>query len=246
MRVAVAGAAGRMGSQTVRAIEEAPDLELVAGVGRGDDLTAAADAEVLVDFTTPQAVLGNVLWAIERDIHAVVGTSGLDGPALDQIEEQLQAHPGVGVVVASNFSVGALLLIDAARRAARFYESVEIIEMHHPDKLDAPSGTARTTAQQIAAAREQAGLPAVPDATQHDDLGTRGGRVDGIPVHSVRLRGMVASQEVMFGAPGETLVLRHDSLDRASFMPGVLAAVRAVGEHPALTLGIESLLGIGQ
>jgi 4-hydroxy-tetrahydrodipicolinate reductase len=199
---------------------------------------------VVVDFTHPDAVLDNLRWCIEHDIHAVVGTTGFSQGRLDELEEMLRGT-SVGVLVASNFSVGAVLMMHFATQAAAFYESVEVIELHHPDKVDAPSGTATSTVRRIADARRVAGLPAPPDATLQEVTGARGADVDGIRVHSVRLRGLVAHQEVLFGGAGETLTLRHDSLDRASFMPGVLAGVRAVSARPGLTVGIESVLGIG-
>ena len=189
--------------------------------------------------------MGNLEWCIERHIHAVVGTTGFDDAKLDQVRGWLAARAGVGVIVAANFSIGAVLMMHFADQAARFYESVEIIELHHPGKADAPSGTAATTARRVAAARAAAGLAPPPDATVHEVPGARGAQVADIRVHGVRLRGLVAHQEVLFGAEGETLTIRHDSFDRASFMPGVVAAARAVAQRPGLTVGIESLLGIG-
>ncbi|HEX8508491.1 MAG TPA: 4-hydroxy-tetrahydrodipicolinate reductase [Propionibacteriaceae bacterium] len=242
--VAVFGARGRMGAEVCRAVTAAEDLELVASVDVGDDVGLAEAADVVVDFTHPDAVLDNLRWCIEHDIHAVVGTTGFSQGRLDELEEMLRGT-SVGVLVASNFSVGAVLMMHFATQAAAFYESVEVIELHHPDKVDAPSGTATSTVRRIADARRVAGLPAPPDATLQEVTGARGADVDGIRVHSVRLRGLVAHQEVLFGGAGETLTLRHDSLDRASFMPGVLAGVRAVSARPGLTVGIESVLGIG-
>lgn len=233
-----------MGEESCRAVERA-GLELVAGIDAGEDREHAAGAEVIIDFTHPDVVMNTLEWAIGRGIHCVVGTTGFTKERLDQVREWLAATPGVGVVIAPNFSVGAVLMMDAARRAAAFYESVEIIELHHPNKADAPSGTATTTAQKIAAARAEAGLGPIPDATAHEVDGARGALVEDIRVHSVRLRGLVAHQEVLFGAEGETLSIRHDSFDRVSFMPGVIAAVRAVPERPGLTLGIEPILGVG-
>lgn len=233
-----------MGEESCRAVERA-GLELVAGIDAGEDREHAAGAEVIIDFTHPDVVMDTLEWAIGRGIHCVVGTTGFTRQRLDQVREWLAATPGVGVVIAPNFSVGAVLMMDAARRAAAFYESVEIIELHHPNKADAPSGTATTTAQKIAAARAEAGLGPIPDATAHEVDGARGALVEDIRVHSVRLRGLVAHQEVLFGAEGETLSIRHDSFDRVSFMPGVIAAVRAVPERPGLTLGIEPILGVG-
>lgn len=243
--VAVFGVNGRMGGEVCRAINRVDDLDLVAGIDLGDDRESAEAARVVVDFTHPDAVMDNVKWCIDRGIHSVVGTTGFTPERLDQVRQWLADKPEVGVIIAANFSIGAILLMDFARRAARLYESVEVIELHHPDKADAPSGTATTTAHKIAQARAEAGLGPVPDATKHEVDGARGAAIDDIHVHSVRLRGLVAHQEVLFGAEGETLTLRHDSLDRSSFMSGVLAAVRAIGDHPGLTLGIESLIGIG-
>lgn len=245
MKVAVFGSRGRMGAEVCRAAEAANDLELVAAVDVGDDRSPVEAADVAVDFTHPDAVLGNLAWCLERDIHAVVGTTGFDDTKLDQVRHWLIGHDSVGVVIAANFSIGAVLMMHFADQAARFYESVEIIELHHPGKADAPSGTATTTARRVAAARQLAGLASPPDATVQELPGARGARVGDIRVHGVRLRGLVAHQEVLFGAEGETLTIRHDSLDRASFMPGVLAAVRAVADRPGLTLGIESILGVG-
>jgi 4-hydroxy-tetrahydrodipicolinate reductase len=201
---------------------------------------------VAVELTVPDASPGNVRHCVERGIHAVVGTTGWDESRLADLERQLRDAPGVGVLIAPNFAIGAILMMQFAQQAARFYESVEVIELHHPNKLDAPSGTAARTARLIAGARAQAGLGEVPDATLHDPDGARGARVDGIPVHAVRLRGLVAHQEVLFGGLGEMLTLRHDSFDRASFMPGVLAGVRAVADHPGVTVGLEHYLGLAE
>jgi 4-hydroxy-tetrahydrodipicolinate reductase len=242
MRVAVFGARGRMGQEVCRAVESADGLDLVAAVDAGDGRTAAEAAEVVVDFTVPDVVMDNIAWCLARGIHVVVGTTGFTDERLAAVRELAAAHPGTGVLIAANFSIGAVLMMRFAEQAARFFESAEIIELHHPDKVDAPSGTARATAGRIAAARAAAGLGDVPDATTSDPDGARGASVAGIHVHGVRLRGLVAHQEVLFGAAGETLTLRHDSLDRVSFMPGVLLAVRNVGGRPGLTLGIDDLL----
>ncbi|PZQ39384.1 MAG: 4-hydroxy-tetrahydrodipicolinate reductase, partial [Phenylobacterium zucineum] len=244
MRVAVFGARGRMGAEVCRAVDAAADLELVAAVDAGDDRTAVESAEVVVDFTVPDVVMDNIAWCTERGIHVVVGTTGFTDQRLEQVRGLTAAHPNVGVLVAPNFSVGAVLMMHFAEQAARFFESAEIIELHHPNKVDAPSGTAQATAIRIAAARADAGLGPVPDATSSALPGARGADVQGIHVHGIRLRGLVAHQEVLFGAEGETLTIRHDSLDRAGFMPGVLAAVRAVPGLPGLTVGIDRLLGI--
>ncbi len=242
--VAVLGARGRMGAEVCRAVEAAEGLELVAALEVGDDRAEAESAQVAVDFTHPDAVLANLGWCIDRGIHVVVGTTGFDQDRLQQVRRLLSGRPEVGVVVAANFSVGAVLMMSFAEQAARFYESVEIVELHHPDKADAPSGTAAATARRIAAARQRAGLDPPPDATVQELPGARGATVDDIRVHGVRLRGLVAHQEVLFGAEGETLTIRHDSLDRVSFMPGVIAAVRAVPDRPGLTVGIEPILGL--
>jgi 4-hydroxy-tetrahydrodipicolinate reductase len=244
-QVGVFGARGRMGAEVCRAINGAADLELVAALDLGDDCEPAEAAQVMVDFTHPDAVLDNLRWCIDHEIHAVVGTTGFTDARLDQLRTELAGHPHVGVVVAANFSVGAILMMHFAEQAAAFYESVEIVELHHPGKADAPSGTALSTARRIAAARATAHLAPVPDATVQALSGARGAEVEGIRVHGIRLRGLVAHQEVLFGAEGETLTIRHDSHDRVSFMPGVLAAVRAVAGRPGLTVGIESILGLG-
>ena len=249
--VAVLGARGRMGATVCRAVGSAPDLDLVAALDRADgtaDPAAAAagsGARVAVDFTTPAAVLGNIATLVGAGMHVVVGTSGFDQGRLDAVRGLLADAPGVGVLVVPNFALGAVLMMRFAREAARFYESVEVIELHHPDKVDAPSGTAVSTAELIGRARAAAGLGDVPDATASGPAGARGARIAGVPVHSVRLRGLVAHQEVLFGGPGETLTVRHDSLDRESFMPGVLLGIRAVGDRPGLTVGLEPLLDLG-
>jgi 4-hydroxy-tetrahydrodipicolinate reductase len=245
IKVAVFGARGRMGTEVCHAVEAAEGLELVAALDLGDDREPAKAAAVAVDFTHPDAVLDNLVWCIENGINVVVGTTGFTDERLDHLRGMLARHPAVGVLVAANFSIGAVLMMHFAAQAAAFYESAEVIELHHPNKADAPSGTAAVTARRIAAARVAANLPAPPDATVQELPGARGAAVDGIRIHGVRLRGLVAHQEVLFGAEGETLTIRHDSLDRVSFMPGVIAAVRAVGSRPGLTVGIESVLGIG-
>ena len=244
IKVGVLGARGRVGSQVCRAVERADDLKLVAAIGSADPLDSLALAEVVVDFTRPDVVMDNLRWCIGRGLHCVVGTTGFDDTRLDAVRAALADAPGVGVVVAPNFSVGAVLMMRFAAVAAPFYESVEIVEMHHPDKADAPSGTSRRTAELVAAARREAGLDAVPDATSSGLAGARGADVDGIHVHSLRARGLVAHQEVLLGGSGETLTIRHDSMDRASFVPGVLVAVHAVRERPGLTVGLEHLLDL--
>src|SRR3954468_1405852 len=234
-----------MGGEVCRAVGAADDLELVAALDAGDDRSAAELADVAVDFTHPDAVMDNLAWCVSRSIGVVVGTTGFTPERLQRVEELLGHRPGTGVLVAANFSIGAVLMMRFAEQAAAFYESVEIIELHHPGKADASSGTAATTARRCARARPAAELPPPPDATVQELPGARGADVAGIRVHGVRLRGLVAHQEVLFGAEGETLTLRHDSLDRVSFMPGVLAGVRAVPGRPGLTVGIESVLGLG-
>ncbi len=245
IRVGVFGSRGRMGAEVCRTVESALDLDLVAAIDLGDDRSPAETAEVIVDFTHPDAVMDNLFWCIDHSIHAVVGTTGFTQEHFDLLLGRLAEHDGVGVLIAPNFSIGAVLMMRFAEQAAAFYESAEIIELHHPGKADAPSGTAASTARRIAAARTAAALTPPPDATKQELPGARGAQVDGIRVHGVRLRGLVAHQEVLFGTEGETLTIRHDSLDRVSFMPGVLAAVRAISTRPGLTVGIEPILGIG-
>lgn len=243
-RVAVIGAAGRMGSTVCRAVEEADGLELVGRFDAGDDLGDLGGADVAVEFSVPDASPANVAHCVAAGVHVVVGTTGWSADRLDDLRARLAEQPAVGVLIAPNFAIGAVLMMAFAEKAARWYESVEVIELHHPDKVDAPSGTAARTAELIGAAREDAGLGPVPDATTHDPDGARGARVHGVPVHSVRLRGLVAHQEVLLGTAGEQLTIRHDSYDRASFMPGVVTAVREVGAHPGLTVGLEHYLGL--
>jgi 4-hydroxy-tetrahydrodipicolinate reductase len=246
LRIGVLGARGRMGQQVCAAVEAAADLDLVAQVDVGDGLSDVvdADAQVVVDFTHPDAVMDNISFAVAHDVHAVVGTTGMTDERLATVRGLLENHAGLGVLVAPNFGIGAVLSMKFAQLAARFYESAEVIELHHAGKVDAPSGTAARTAALIAAARREAGLGDVPDATSQGLSGARGASVDGVHVHAVRAAGLVAHQEIIFGTAGELLTIRHDSLDRASFMPGVLLAVRAVASRPGLTVGIESLLGL--
>ncbi|HTE74123.1 MAG TPA: 4-hydroxy-tetrahydrodipicolinate reductase [Actinomycetes bacterium] len=245
-QVGVLGAYGRMGAAATAAVEAAEDLDLVARLGSGDERSALTDAgaRVAVDLTRPDVVMDNVRFCVEHGIHVVVGTSGMSPDRLAEVESWLAGAPEVGVVVAPNFAVGAVLMMRFAAQAAPWFESVEVVELHHPDKGDAPSGTARRTAELVAAARRKAGLGPVPDATTSDPDGARGADVDGVHVHAVRARGLVASQEVLLGGPGETLTLRHDSTDRSSFMPGVLLAVRQVASRPGLTVGLEHLMGL--
>jgi 4-hydroxy-tetrahydrodipicolinate reductase len=241
--VAVIGAAGRMGVITCAAVEAAAGLDLVARLDVGDDLAAGLkNADVAVVFSVPDAAVDNVLTCVRAGVHAVVGTTGWTPERLQQVRDALEQAPEVGVLVAPNFALGAVLLIRFAAQAAVHFESVEVIELHHPDKVDAPSGTARTTAAEIAAARREAGMPPPPDATNSGLDGARGADVDGVRVHSVRLRGLVAHEEVLLGGPGEQLTIRHDSFDRVSFMPGVLLAVRRIAARPGLTVGLEHYL----
>jgi 4-hydroxy-tetrahydrodipicolinate reductase len=244
MRVAVLGSKGKVGATMVQAVEAAEDLSLSAEVDAGDPLSLLTDneTEVVIDFTHPDVVMENLQFLIDNGIHAVVGTTGFTDERLQQVRSWLAAKPGVAVLIAPNFAIGAVLSMHFARQAAPFFESVEVIELHHPHKADAPSGTAARTAELIAESRK--GLPANPDATTSSLPGARGADVAGVPVHSVRLAGLVAHQEVLFGTAGETLTIRHDSIDRTSFVPGVLLAVRHVAEHPGLTIGIESLLNL--
>lgn len=239
-RVAVLGAKGRMGSEVVRAVEAAEDLELVAALDVGDELELS-DADVAVDFTHPDAVMDNLRACIEQGVHAVVGTTGFDEERLAELRRLLEGTD-VGVLVAPNFGIAAVLMMQFAAQAARFFDSVEIVELHHPRKADAPSGTARRTAELIAEARK--GMAAMPDATTSALDGARGADVAGIRVHAVRLAGLVAHQEVLLGGSGESLTIRHDSYDRASFMPGVLLGVREIASRPGLTVGLEHLLDL--
>lgn len=245
--VGVLGAAGRMGSHVCDAVVAAADLDLVARVDAGDSVDAIADAraEVVVDFTGPDVVMDNLAWCVEHGVHAVVGTSGFTDERVEQVRG-LVGDRDVGVLIVPNFSIGAVLMMRFAEQAASFFASAEVIEMHHPDKVDAPSGTAQRTAERIAAARADAGSAPMPDATTSDPGGARGADVDGVRVHAVRARGLVAHQEVLLGAPGETLTIRHDSMDRASFMPGVIAGVRAVagGGLRGVVVGLDRVLGL--
>ena len=244
LRVAVVGANGRIGSEAVRAVEAAPDLDLVAALGRGDKLETltGAGAQVAVELTHPDSVMANLEYCVRHGIHAVVGTTGWTPERLAELQGWLADAPGTGVLIAPNFSIGAVLTMRFAQQAARFFESVEVIELHHDNKADAPSGTATRTAQLIAAARSEAGRTPQHDPTTHGLPGARGADVDGVPVHSVRMRGLLAHQEVLFGDAGETLTIRHDSLHHTSFMPGILLGVRRVTQTPGLTFGLENFL----
>lgn len=242
-KVAVLGAKGRMGSAVVAAVNEASDLELVAALDLGDDRGQIVQrgAQVVVDFTTPTSVMSNIEFCISHDIDVVVGTSGLQSDDLNSISGWLTGKQSA-VFVAPNFGIAAVLMMQFAATAAPFFESVEVIELHHPDKLDAPSGTARRTAEMIGEARGNADCAPMPDATREEDHQARGVEVAGVPVHSVRLRGLIAHQEVLLGSAGETLIIRHDSMNRESFMPGVLLAVRKVSTTTGLTVGLEHIL----
>lgn len=244
MRVGVLGAKGKVGATMVQAVESAEDLTFTAGVDAGDALSRLVDSrtQVVIDFTHPDVVMDNLQFLIDNGIHAVVGTTGFTDERLKRVQEWLAAKPDVAVLIAPNFAIGAVLSMHFAQQAARFFESVEVIELHHPHKADAPSGTAARTARLIAEARK--GMPPNPDATSTGIECARGADVAGIPVHSVRVAGLVAHQEVLFGTQGETLTIRHDSLDRTSFVPGVLLAVRKVAGRPGLTVGIEPLLDL--
>ena len=244
IKVGVLGARGRMGAEVVKAVTEAADLELVAALDLGDSLETlkSSGAQVVVDFTTPDSVMANLEFLANNGIHAVVGTTGFDAARIATLEKLIAANPSVGILIAPNFAIGAVLMMEFATKAAKYFESAEIIELHHPNKVDAPSGTAARTAELMSKARNDAGLGAMPDATTTSLDGARGATVGDIPVHSVRLRGLIAHQEVLLGGLGETLTIRHDSLDRAGFMPGVLLGVRSVISKPGLTFGLEKFM----
>ena len=244
IKVGVLGARGRMGAEVVAAVEAAADCQLVAALDLGDSLDqlVSSGAQVVVDFTTPDSVMANLEFLIAHKIHAVVGTTGFDDVRMAKLNALSSAHPEVGILIAPNFAIGAVLMMEFATKAAKYFESAEIIELHHPNKVDAPSGTASRTAGLISAARKEASLPAMPDATSTSLDGARGALVGDVPVHSVRLRGLVAHQEVLFGGLGETLSIRHDSLDRAGFMPGVLLGIRSVTSRPGITFGLEHFM----
>lgn len=246
LKVAVLGAKGRMGTAAVAAIDAAQDMELVAALGRNDPLELLVErgAQVVVDLTVPDSTEANVQFAVGHGIHAVVGTTGWDAARLAALEELLARHPETGVLIAPNFALGSVLATRFAAQAARYFDSVEIIELHHPRKVDAPSGTALRTAQLVAAARTAAGVAPAPDATETELDGARGASIDGIPVHSVRLAGLVAHQEVLLGSHGEALTIRHDSFNHESFMPGVLLGVRTVGSRPGLTVGLDGYMDL--
>lgn len=244
-KVGVFGADGRMGSEVVKAVQGADDMELVAGVDQGDDRDAVRGADCVVDFTHPDAVMDNLEWLIGNGIHAVVGTSGFDETKLTRVRKMQSTTPGAKVLVAPNFGIAAVLMMHFAEKAAPYFDSTEIIELHHPNKADAPSGTAYHTAELVARARREAEVEPMPDATTSEIAGARGADVDGVRVHALRIQGLIAHQEVVFGTDGETFKLRHDSMNRTSFMPGVLLGVRKIASLPdPLTLGLEPLLDL--
>ena len=246
IKVGVLGAKGRMGSEAVKAISAADDLEVVAQIDLGDSLDQliSSGVQTIVDFTHPDAVMGNLEFAISNGINVVVGTTGFDEKKLSQIKGWLTANPKVGALIAPNFGLGAVLMMQFAAQASKYFESVEIVELHHPAKADAPSGTAARTAELITEARKSVNKEAMPDATTSSLPGARGAKVGDVQVHSVRLRGLVAHQEVILGDLGETLTIRHDSIDRTGFMPGVLLGVRKVGLTPGLTFGLEHFMDL--
>lgn len=246
IKVAVLGAKGRMGSESVKAISAADDLELVASLDLGDslDLLKSSGAEVVLEFTHPDSVMKNLEFAISNGIHVVVGTTGIDSQRMDVIKSLLAKNPKVGAIIAPNFGLGAVLMMQFAAKAATYFESVEIIELHHPDKADAPSGTATRTAELISEARARAKKSAIADKTSSGLAGARGAKVGDVAIHSIRLRGLVAHQEVLLGNQGETLSIRHDSIDRSGFMPGVLLAIRSVKTRAGLTFGLENVMDI--
>jgi 4-hydroxy-tetrahydrodipicolinate reductase len=244
MKVAVLGAKGRMGAETVAAIESASDLTLSSALDLGDSLDQLikTGTEVIVDFTHPDSVMKNLEFAITNGIHVVVGTTGFDDKKLSELKNLLSKNTKVGALIAPNFGLGAVLMMQFSQKAAQYFESVEIIELHHANKVDAPSGTAIRTAELITDARKQSKIGAMPDASKTIIPGARGAKVGDVPIHSVRSHGYVAHQEVIFGDAGETLSIRHDSINRAGFMPGVLIGVRNVAKHPGLTVGLENYM----
>ena len=246
IKVGVLGAQGKVGSAVVAGVKKAEDLELAAEINKGDSLQTLVDegVDVIVDFTTPNAVMDNLEFCINNGIHCVVGTTGFDDARYQQVRDWCAANEGVGVLIAPNFAISAVLTMAFARQAAPFFESAEVVEFHHPNKLDAPSGTAVKTAQGIAQARKEAGMSAMPDATEQALDGSRGADVDGVPVHAVRMQGMVAHEEVIFGTTDQSLTIRQDSYGRESFVPGVLTGVREVANRPGLTIGLDEYLGL--
>ena len=246
IKVGVLGAQGKVGSAVVAGVKKVDNLELAAEINKGDSLQTLVDegVDVIVDFTTPNAVMDNLEFCINNGIHCVVGTTGFDDARYQQVRDWCAANEGVGVLIAPNFAISAVLTMAFARQAAPFFESAEVVEFHHPNKLDAPSGTAVKTAQGIAQARKEAGMDAMPDATEQALDGSRGADVDGVPVHAVRMQGMVAHEEVIFGTTDQSLTIRQDSYGRESFVPGVLTGVREVANRPGLTIGLDEYLGL--
>ncbi|MDK8475194.1 4-hydroxy-tetrahydrodipicolinate reductase [Corynebacterium sp. MSK310] len=246
IKVGILGAQGRVGKAIVEGVNAEDDLELVAEISRGDELQQLVDnhAEVIVDFTQPDSVMGNLEFCIANGIHCVVGTTGFDKERLDQVEQWTRQEGAGNVLIAPNFAISAVMTMVLAKQVAKFFETAEVVEFHHPTKLDAPSGTAIHTAEAIAQARRDADLGEMPDATEKSLDGARGANVDGIPVHAVRTRGMVAHEEVIFGAQGQSLTIRQDSYDRSSFTPGVLVGVREIAQHPGLVVGLDKYLGL--
>jgi len=246
IKVGILGAQGRVGKAIVEGVNAEDDLELVAEISRGDELQQSVDnhAEVIVDFTQPDSVMGNLEFCIANGIHCVVGTTGFDKERLDQVEQWTSQEGAGNVLIAPNFAISAVMTMVLAKQAAKFFETAEVVEFHHPTKLDAPSGTAIHTAEAIAQARRDADLGEMPDATEKSLDGARGANVDGIPVHAVRTRGMVAHEEVIFGAQGQSLTIRQDSYDRSSFTTGVLVGVREIAQHPGLVVGLDKYLGL--
>ncbi|MEV1239652.1 4-hydroxy-tetrahydrodipicolinate reductase [Nonomuraea sp. NPDC050022] len=244
IKVGVLGARGRVGVEVCKAVEAAPDLELVAALDKDDAIEGLQGAEVVVDFTHPDVVMGNLEWAIAHGIHPVVGTTGFGAERLDTVRGWLAKFPSTNCLIAPNFGIAAVLMMHFAQMAAKHFDSVEIVELHHPNKADAPSGTARRTAELVAEARAKAGMGPMPDATSAELDGARGADVGGVHVHAVRLSGLIAHQEVLLGGDGEILTIRHDTMSRSSFTPGVLLGVRRVRELPGLTVGLEPLLDL--
>lgn len=246
IKVAVMGAQGRVGATMVEGVQAAEDLELVAALDHEDDKQELVNsgAQVVIDFTVPAAVMDNLEFYISHGIHAVVGTTGFNADRIAQVRQWCEQNPQVGVLIAPNFAISAVLTMHFARQAAKYFESAEVIEFHHPNKLDAPSGTAVHTAEGIAEARREAGMEPAPDATEQALEGARGATVDGIPVHAVRMQGMNAHEEVIFGTQGQTLTIKQDSYDRTSFVPGVLLGVRNVADNLGLVVGLDTYLGL--
>jgi 4-hydroxy-tetrahydrodipicolinate reductase len=245
MKVAVLGAKGRMGTEAVAAINAATDLTLSAALDIEDSLDKLIQTgtEIIVDFTTPDSVMKNLEFAINNGIHVVVGTTGFDDKKIGHLKTLLNKQPKVGALIAANFGLGAVLMMQFSQTAAKYFESAEIIEMHHANKIDAPSGTAVRTAEMITAARKESNKANMPDATISSLPGARGAKVGDVPVHSIRGHGYVAHQEVVFSDAGETLTIRHDSINRSGFMPGVLIGIRNVIKFPGLTIGLENYMG---